>query len=147
MVNLNDLIGEAAKDYRLDSATAINDKGQIVAIAFVHSAGNYHAVLLTPIQKGASAELNRANIPIEVISATYSVTYSMLTVQVTYTVGPMTTQPILSVYSASKELIGTLKTKNGSAYFGSFTWKGNPQNIWIVDNTGQIAGAKVVETK
>ena len=39
MVNLNDLIGDAVKEYRLDSATAINDKGQIVAVAFVHSGG------------------------------------------------------------------------------------------------------------
>ncbi|MFZ1221546.1 MAG: DUF3466 family protein [Chthoniobacterales bacterium] len=60
MRNLNDLIGDSAIDYRLDSATAINDKGQIVAIAFVYSADNYHAVLLTPIGKDASVvELDR----------------------------------------------------------------------------------------
>lgn len=52
MVNLNDLIGDAAKDYRLDSATAINDKGQIAAIAYVNSAAAFHAVLLTPVDKG-----------------------------------------------------------------------------------------------
>jgi probable HAF family extracellular repeat protein len=64
MVNLNDLIGDAAKEFRLDSATAINDKGQIVAIAFVYSADNYHAVLLTPMRKDApTAELNRAVSP------------------------------------------------------------------------------------
>jgi probable HAF family extracellular repeat protein len=51
MVDLNDLIGDAAKEYRLDSATAINDKGQIVAIAYVNSAGAFHAVLLTPVNK------------------------------------------------------------------------------------------------
>ena len=34
MLDLNDLIGDAAKNYRLDCATAINDNGQIVAIAF-----------------------------------------------------------------------------------------------------------------
>lgn len=60
MLNLNDLIGDAAKEYRLDSATAINDKGQIVGIAFVYSEDNYHAVLLTPIGKDAPmAELGR----------------------------------------------------------------------------------------
>ena len=48
MVNLNDLIGTAAENYRLDSATAINNNGQIVAIAFNKSAGAFHAVLLTP---------------------------------------------------------------------------------------------------
>ena len=51
MMNLNDLIGDAANDYRLDSATAINDKGEIVAIAYVNSAGAFHAVLLTPLSK------------------------------------------------------------------------------------------------
>jgi hypothetical protein len=48
MVNLNDLIGTAAEDYRLDSATAINDNGQIVVVAFSRSADAFHAVLLTP---------------------------------------------------------------------------------------------------
>jgi probable HAF family extracellular repeat protein len=48
MVNLNDLIGAASGNYRLDCATAINDKGQIVVIAFNYSADAFHAVLLTP---------------------------------------------------------------------------------------------------
>lgn len=48
MVNLNDLIGVAAKNYRLDCATGINDKGEIVVIAYDNSAAAYHAVLLTP---------------------------------------------------------------------------------------------------
>jgi probable HAF family extracellular repeat protein len=58
MVNLNDLIGAAAKNYRLDSATAINDNGQIVAIAFVSSADTFHAVLLTPLPTKESAMPN-----------------------------------------------------------------------------------------
>jgi probable HAF family extracellular repeat protein len=49
MVDLNDLIGNASKSYHLDSATAINDRGQIVAVAFNSAADSYHAVLLTPI--------------------------------------------------------------------------------------------------
>ena len=49
MKNLNDLIGPASDSYRLDSAVAINDNGQIAAIAFVNSAGAFHAVVLTPI--------------------------------------------------------------------------------------------------
>lgn len=48
MRDLNSLIGDAVKEYRLERATAINDAGQIVAVAFVNSAGAYHAVLLTP---------------------------------------------------------------------------------------------------
>jgi probable HAF family extracellular repeat protein len=49
MVDLNDLIGAESSNYHLDSATAINDRGQIVAIAFNIAADGYHAVLLTPI--------------------------------------------------------------------------------------------------
>lgn len=48
MMNLNDLIGDASKNYRLDCATGINDKGEIVVIAYDNSAAAYHAVLLTP---------------------------------------------------------------------------------------------------
>jgi probable HAF family extracellular repeat protein len=48
MMNLNDLIGDASKNYRLDCATGINDKGEIVVIAYDNSAEAYHAVLLTP---------------------------------------------------------------------------------------------------
>jgi probable HAF family extracellular repeat protein len=51
MVDLNGLIGDAAKNYRLDAATAINDKGQIVAIALDNSNNAIHAVLLTPTGK------------------------------------------------------------------------------------------------
>ena len=48
MVDLNGLIGTASNNYRLYSATAINDRGQIAAIAFDISANAFHAVLLTP---------------------------------------------------------------------------------------------------
>jgi probable HAF family extracellular repeat protein len=51
MLDLNDLIGDAAKNYRLDCATAINDHGQIAAIAFDQSAHAFHAVLLTPLSR------------------------------------------------------------------------------------------------
>lgn len=48
MVDLNGLIGAKAENYRLYSATAINDNGQIVAIAFHIPSDAVHAVLLTP---------------------------------------------------------------------------------------------------
>ena len=48
MMNLNDLIGGASKSYWLQSAVAINDKGQIAANALDYSTGRVHAVLLTP---------------------------------------------------------------------------------------------------
>ena len=48
MRNLNDLIGDAAKNYLLFSATAINNKGQIIASALDRSTNQVRAVLLTP---------------------------------------------------------------------------------------------------
>jgi hypothetical protein len=48
MTDLNGLIGSAMKRYQLNSATAINDKGQIVAIAFDSEMQAFRAVLLTP---------------------------------------------------------------------------------------------------
>lgn len=56
MKNLNDLIGDAVGNYRLDSATGINDAGQIVAVAFNISADSFHAVLLTPNTNGDPVE-------------------------------------------------------------------------------------------
>ena|ERR1022692_3264478 len=52
MVDLNGLIGTAANNYRLYSATAINDRGQIVAVAVATSTNTFHAVLLTPTPVG-----------------------------------------------------------------------------------------------
>ena len=52
MINLNQLLNEAnvpGKNYRLISATAINDRGQIVANAYDKQNDGIRAVLLTPI--------------------------------------------------------------------------------------------------
>jgi probable HAF family extracellular repeat protein len=55
MMDLNELIAdEAKKQYRLHSATAINDKGQIAAIAFDNVANAFRAVLLSPIATGVN---------------------------------------------------------------------------------------------
>jgi probable HAF family extracellular repeat protein len=48
MIDLNTLIGGAAKTMRLTSATAINDKGEIVASAIDLESNSFRAVLLTP---------------------------------------------------------------------------------------------------
>jgi probable HAF family extracellular repeat protein len=48
MTDLNKLIGTAADTYHLNSATAINDNGQIVATALSKATGTRRAVLLTP---------------------------------------------------------------------------------------------------
>lgn len=58
MIDLNTLIGSAAGRYRLHSATAINDNGQIAAIAFDESSDAFHAVLLTPVQDIPSGRPN-----------------------------------------------------------------------------------------
>lgn len=152
MVNLNDLIGDAAKEYRLDSATAINDRGQIVAVAFVRSTGTYRAVLLTPTKEGASAiELERKEVKMQITHATYSGKGGILSVQVAYPAGtPDLTRPVLSVYeTATKTLIGTLKGTAGFnnlgtvTYVGSFIVKSNPQMVTVVDNYGKTADAAV----
>ena len=49
MTDLNKLIGTAAKTYHLNSAVAINDNGQIVAVALNKATGIRRAVLLTPL--------------------------------------------------------------------------------------------------
>lgn len=59
MVDLNTLIGSASKSYRLYAATAINDKGQIAAIALDESSDAFHAVLLTPTIDIGSTTPNR----------------------------------------------------------------------------------------
>jgi probable HAF family extracellular repeat protein len=140
MVDLNDLIGTAAEDYLLYSATAINDKGQIVAIAHVNAAGDYHAVLLTPIVDVTPT--------IQVTVATYAGNQSLLTVQATCTGGkPGMTAPELRVYAGSTgELIGLLNTKGNGSYFGSFFLKSNPKKLTIMSNNGGRVDAIVEET-
>jgi len=49
MVDLNTLLNATGKNYRLISATAINDNGQIVANAWDTQNGSPRAVLLTPM--------------------------------------------------------------------------------------------------
>jgi probable HAF family extracellular repeat protein len=49
MLDLNKLLGATGRNYRLISATAINDNGQIVANAFDTQTGSPRAVLLTPM--------------------------------------------------------------------------------------------------
>ena len=49
MTYLNKLIGTTTDAYHLNSAVAINDNRQIVAIALLKATGTRRAVLLTPI--------------------------------------------------------------------------------------------------
>ena len=48
MIDLNTLLYGPGRNYRLISATAINDNGQIVANAYDIQTGGVRAVLLTP---------------------------------------------------------------------------------------------------
>jgi probable HAF family extracellular repeat protein len=59
MVNLNDLIVTLTNRYQLYSATAINDNGQIVAVALDSFANVFHAVLLTPAPAMSPGKPNR----------------------------------------------------------------------------------------
>jgi len=140
MVDLNQLIGSMAENYLLFSATAINDKGQIAAIAYVNSAGDYHAVLLTPIPDVVPT--------IRVTAATYAAKQSLLTVEVTCTGGkPGLTAPELKVYAGgTDELIGLLNTKGNGSYYGYFFLKSNPQKITIVSSNGGRIDTIVEET-
>lgn len=54
MQNLEQLVDSTGADYRLYSATGINDLGQIVVQAIKISTGENHAVLLTPNSVGAT---------------------------------------------------------------------------------------------
>ena len=49
MVDLNTMLDGPGRNYRLISATGINDDGQIVANVYDKLNGGLHAVLLTPI--------------------------------------------------------------------------------------------------
>jgi probable HAF family extracellular repeat protein len=59
MTDLNELIGKASDRYQLRSATGINEKGQIAAIAFDKEAGAFRAVLLTPTSTTIAAPPER----------------------------------------------------------------------------------------
>jgi hypothetical protein len=48
MINLNTLLYGEGKNYLLFSATAINDRGQIVASGYYMPDGTVRAVVLTP---------------------------------------------------------------------------------------------------
>jgi probable HAF family extracellular repeat protein len=141
MVDLNNLIGGAAKEYRLYSATAINDKGQIAAIAYVNAAGDYHAVVLTPIVDIAPTPV------MEITSATYTARQTLLTVKATYgAVNSGLTPPTLTVYGkVSGQAIGVLFTKGTGGYFGSFVVKSNPKEITVMSSDGGRKDAFVEE--
>jgi probable HAF family extracellular repeat protein len=51
MANLNQMVDKTGRNYLLVSATGINDKGQIAAVAYDIYNGGLRAVLLTPFVK------------------------------------------------------------------------------------------------
>jgi probable HAF family extracellular repeat protein len=135
MVDLNQLIGTAAQNQWLLSATAINDRGQIVASALQYSSNALHAVLLTPVTLPALPDGN--------ISATYDINKKLLVVEAHISGGGSSAQlPI--AYDSNVKLIGTLNRISTDTYRGTFSVATNPIKVKVVTSWGVSASADVV---
>lgn len=130
MFDLETLTDSSGADYRLYTATGINDAGQIAVDAIKISTGQVRAVLLTP---GSSSET------ITIIKAVYSTARQTLSVQAT----DSDPSAVLQVYVTSTDtLIGTL-TKKRAGYSGKFVISPNPENITVKSNLGGSASGPV----
>jgi hypothetical protein len=135
MVDLNQLIGTAAQNQWLLSATAINDRGQIVASSLQYSSNALHAVLLTPVTLPALPDGN--------ISATYDINKKLLVVEAHISGGGSSAQlPI--AYDSNVKLIGTLNRISTDTYRGTFSVATNPIKVKVVTSWGVSASADVV---
>jgi hypothetical protein len=134
MVDLNQVIGAATQDHWLLSATAINDRGQIVASALQYSSNALHAVLLTPILLPA--------LPVGNISATYDINKKLLMIEANIAGGGSSAQlPI--AYNSNGKLIGTLNRVGTDTYRGTFSVAINPNKVKVATSWGVSAGADV----
>lgn len=124
MFDLETLVDASGADYRLYTATGINDAGQIAVDAIKISTGKIRAVLLTP---------NDANTDtVTITKAVYSTARQTLSVQAT----DSDPNAVLQAYITSTDtLLGTLRNKN-NGYSGKFTIASNPQNITVKSNLG-----------
>ena len=130
MLDLETLVDASGSDYRLYTATGINDAGQIAVDAIRISTGQPHAVLLTP-----SSSIDTVTIR----GATYTTARQSLAVQATTT----STSATLEVYITSTDtLIGPL-TKQDTKYKGKFRWPTNPGTITVKSSDGGTATADV----
>ena len=129
MFDLETLVDASGADYRLYTATGINDAGQIAVDAIRISTGQLHAVLLTPNSVDTVA----------ITAATYTTARQSLAVQATTTSDTAT----LNVYITSTDtLIGPL-TRRGDKFRGKFRLPTNPGNITVKSSAGGSATADV----
>jgi probable HAF family extracellular repeat protein len=130
MFDLETLVDASGADYRLYTATGINDAGQIAVDAIKISTGKVRAVLLTP---GSSTDT------VTIIKAVYATARQTLTVQATDS-DPSAT---LRVYvTATDTLLGTLRKKR-AGYAGKFPVASNPENITVKSSLGGSATSAV----
>ena len=133
MFDLETLVDASGADYRLYSATGINDAGQIAVDALNLSTGQYRAVLLTP--NGSSTDT------VTITRALYASARQTLTVQAT----DSDPNAVLQVYITSSDtLVGTLRKKR-TGYSGKFSIASNPQNITVKSSLGGSATSPVTE--
>lgn len=131
MLDLETLVDASGADYRLYTATGINDAGQIAVDAIKISTGKVRAVLLTP--SGAATDT------VTITRAVYTSARQTLTVQAT----DSDPSAVLQVYVTSTEtLLGTMRKKNTS-YSGKFSVATNPQNITVKSSLGGSATSPV----
>ena len=129
MFDLETLVDASGADYRLYTATGINDAGQIAVDAIRISTGQLHAVLLTP----SSVDT------VTIRGAIYTTARQSLAVQATTTSETAT----LNVYITSTDtLIGPL-TRRGDKFRGKFRLPTNPSNITVKSSAGGSATADV----
>ena len=131
MSELEKLVDGSGADYRLLTATGINDMGQIVAQATQVSSGQTHAVLLTPTATATDT--------VTITGATYTKRRKSLQVLAT----DSSKRATLQVFVTSTDtLIGSL-AKKGRGYSGTFIVSSNPVSITVKSSLGGSATATV----
>jgi probable HAF family extracellular repeat protein len=138
MVDLNNLMGDEARNYQLYSATAINNNGQIAAIAFDVRANAFRAVLLTP---------RKASFGVVITEATYWADYHALVVQASVPPqSPTMAAPALDVYNVDGKRIGNLARSFDGSYSAKLFSPTNPKEIAVTSSLGGTARATVKDS-
>jgi uncharacterized membrane protein len=145
MKNLNTLIGKAAERYWLVSATAINDKGQIVASALDRQNSTYRSVLLTPAPTTTVDGPNPVGNTVAIKMAEYYSRDKLLVVQATITdEGSSGAWATVEAYSPDGKLIGALSSMGDGVYIGKFAGvANNPVKIAVISSLGGSAASEV----
>lgn len=137
MVDMNNLIGGAATNYHLYSATAINNKGDITALAFDKKANVFRAVLLRP------AAVNNG---VTITNATYWAENQALVVEATSSENSGNGIVILDVYLPTGEKLGTLDSNGSGTYAAKLYSASKPGEILVVSSLGGSARATVKDS-